>query len=103
MRSARGPFGHVLADLSGHEGASGLVTADLGDVHDVQNRVDLAVAADVEPVATCPTVALAGGDGQRSGTAPAGELGLGAEPARVSDFNQQLHGGDRADAADFGQ
>lgn len=74
MGSPRGPFGHVLVGLSGHERASGFVAAELGDVHDVQHRVDLAVAADVKSMAAGPAVALPLGDGQRGGTAPAGDV-----------------------------
>lgn len=51
-------FGHVCADLYGHEGTSRIMAADLGDVHDVQYGVDLPVTAAARPVAAGPTVAL---------------------------------------------
>ncbi|WTG14303.1 hypothetical protein OHA59_46535 [Streptomyces sp. NBC_01589] len=88
----------VLADLLGHEGTGWFMATDLGHVHDVEDRIDGAVSADIEPVTPGSAVAFAGRDRQWGGSAPSRELRLRSETARVSDLDEQFHGSDHADA-----
>ena len=67
------------------------VTARAGDDHAVQRRVDLAVAALVEPVAL--GVARAGGDRRDAGGA--GELGRRGEALGAGDLADELGGDQR--------
>jgi len=78
----------VLGDLPPDVGAGRPVASHLGDVHDVEDRVHISVAADVEAVSVGRSVAFAGRhcDGRRS--TPAGEVRLGGKPASVADLDQ---------------
>ena len=71
------------------------LAAQLGDRHQVQDRVDASVAAGVVAVADRLAGPLGGRGGQRRGAVEAREPALG-EPPRVADLDQQL--GDRAGA-----
>jgi hypothetical protein len=79
------------------------VAAGLGDRHDVQCRVDGAVAKTVEPVPDGLAVVFPGGHCNRSAAPPAVECTFGAEARRVPDFDEQRRGGDDADAHLLGQ
>ena len=70
------------------------VAAQAGDGDAVDGRVDLAVAAAVEPVA----VGLAGADRDRSDAGGAGELGVGGEPLGAGDLADELGRGQGPEA-----
>src|SRR5215203_5904873 len=69
----------------------------------MQDRVHGAVAAEVQPVSSRGSITLPGRQGDGGGSAPTGELSLAGEPAGIADLDQQIHGGDDADALDAGQ
>ena len=66
------------------------MAADLGDVHGVQDRVDLPIPGQIETVTDGVAAALAGGRGDGGGAAPAGDLCLALEPAGVADLGEQV-------------
>jgi hypothetical protein len=70
------------------------VAAGARDGDAVNRRVDLAVAAAVEPVAA----GLARADGDRRNAGGAGELGVAGEAADARDLADQLGGGQRSNA-----
>jgi hypothetical protein len=92
------PLGLVFGTLAVDVVAGGRIAADLGDVHQVQDRVHLPVAGQVEAVVGGRLVALAGGHRHRRCPAPTGELRLGGEAGGVAHLDQQVHGADRGDA-----
>ena len=88
-------FGEFAVDVVAGE----VEVALLGDAGDVEHAVDSAVAAEVESVSDGLVAAFAGGDRDRAGAAPAGELGFAGEPERVTGLDEQGGGVDCADPA----
>jgi hypothetical protein len=97
------PLGLVLGALAVDVVAGRWMAADLGAVPQVQHRVHLPVAGQVESVVGRRLVALARGHCHRRCPAPAGELGLGGEAGGVADLDQQVHGADGGDAVLLGE
>ncbi len=75
------------------------VASDLGDGHDVQARVELAVSGPGEPVAHDIT----GGHLDRGGAGVGGERRRRAEPGDVPDPGEDLPGGQIPDTEQLGQ
>ena len=73
--------------------------AQLDDGHDVQDPVDLPVAAAGEPVADV----VAGGGVDRCGAGPGGEVAAVGEPGDVADLDQQPGSTGGADAVQVKQ
>ena len=73
--------------------------AQLDGGHDVQDTVDLPVAAAGEAV----TDVVTGGGIDRSGSGPGREVRLGREAGDVTDLDQQAGRAGRADAVEVGE
>ena len=75
------------------------IVADLGDGHDVEAEVELAIASAGKPVAHH----LAGGHLGGGGAGVAGERGGRAEATNITDVAEDLAGGQRAETMQLGQ
>src|SRR6201996_306136 len=95
LEAAADFFGGAAVGLpAGDVVAGGLVGAGAGDDDGVQGPVELAVPAAAEPVPDGPP----GGGGDGGDAGELGEGGLGADPAPVGEGQQDLGGGQVAQA-----
>jgi hypothetical protein len=87
--------GFAFGSAALHVGDGGGVAAHPADGDDLQGAVELAVAEAVEPV----PVGAAGRYRDRGGARQHGEGGLAVDPPGVGERQQDLRGGERADAS----
>ena len=91
------PAGLAIGGGSGDEGLGLCVRAEPGHGHDMEHRVEAAIAVTIEPVVDGSSIELRGGSGDRSRPGVACEGITGMEAAWVAHFDHQLGGAERSE------